>query len=263
MKSIKYKDCDLQNKINSSNYYDVYHDDKYLYKINKLLNKNRIDYNLLYNLRLLKLSRINITNCIFPDTKIKKGIRVVGARSSYINGKNLIDFFNNSNELYTFLNIVYTVSLIHQEIHSHCARIVIGDTNFSNVLYDNNNIPYLVDFEDCGIGNIQASACSKTFTNYCKIHGSSFSNYTQMSDIFSTFLEFVKIVFNKSIDEISKYELDDLAEKSKSIANIREYIIYLQNSHGIYKIPYLHEFISDQDFNNKELVLERNYGRML
>lgn len=259
MGNIKYKNCDFEKKkqIKYNENYEVYHDDKYLYKINKILNKNQIGYNIFYNLRLSKLSHIKVSNCMFPNAKIKNGIKIVGSRSLYISGRKLSDFFDNSEELYTFLNIVYNVSLKYQEIHSHRAKIIVGDTNFTNVLYDDNNIPYLVDFDDCGIGNIPATACSMTYTNYCKIHGSALSCYTQISDIFSNFLEFIKVLFNKTIDEITEYEVDVLAEKSESIANLKEYIIYLQRSHGIYKIPYLHEFISEKDFNNKELVLKR------
>jgi len=259
MANIKYKNCNFteKTKIKSDDHYEVYHDEHYLYKINKNLSKNQITYNSFYNFRLSKLSHIKISNCVFPDAKIRQGIQTVGSRSPYIIGRNLSDFFDYSEEFYTFLNFVYNMSLKHQEIHSHPANIVIGDTNFTNVLYNDSTIPYLVDFDDCGIGRIPATACSITYVDYCMIHGCALSSYTQISDIFSDFLEFIKVVFNKTIDEITEYELDALAEKSESIACMKGIIQYARRSHGIYRIPYLHEFISQKDFDNKELILKR------
>lgn len=259
MNSIKYKDCDFINKIKikCDDKSEVYHDDRYLYKINKLVDKYSSSYCLFYSHRLSKLSHIKIQNCVLPNAKIKRGVKVVGSRAFYIEGKKLSDFFDNSDELYTFLNIIYNMSLKHKEIHSYPEMIIIGDNNFTNILYDDNNMPYLVDFEDCGIANVPVTACSMTYANYCKAHGCALSSYTQVSDIFSDFLEFIEYIFNKQLNEITEYEIDSLAEKSESIANLKFLIQYVQRNHGVYKIPYLHELISVKDFNNKELVLKR------
>ncbi len=240
---------------------NIYTDGDMVYKL--------YNYTTMSDIKLLKSfeRRIKILSCIkdlsvveLPQDMIveKTFLRFLlrGVSMNYLDGITLFDLYEKGREKELFEGII-NASKGLEIIHERPENIVIGDTNFSNIMMlanqnGKNVIPKFIDFDSVSIG--KEDFCQtlnfklvKFFTgrDRCIFNLEINSNLDRLSYL----LEFMYIVFG--IDILYSLDLEEFDRLSSEIQGLK-YLKPIINdlldfNKEIPDIPYLHELFNEID----------------
>ena len=208
------------------------------------------DTNNIYLLRKkLKLEILSdgekIDSAVLPDSIIMSDRSLSGyAMKRISDGVPIFDFTSKNRNVNLFLNMMNNVSLSLRNIHLDPRNIVIGDLSISNIIFDKNMKHYFIDFDSVMIDKIIADRVPYSLDRYAKRCGIYKYDINKNTDRLCLILSTLFILFSKSIEEVSKKEYDEKAEKIETLKNMREIVLEIKKYNNIIpELPYIDELI--------------------
>lgn len=268
MKIIDVRELDLKDaiKITKGTFEsDIYVKDGKAYKIFKTYKFFKDKWRILDKKHKALLLEDSISKQIVkPDGIIMKKGEICGLRTDYIdNLGTLYDISKVYNDVSKFLRIMYSSSQGLKDIHADPLDICVNDLTFYNIIFDEFFNTYYVDADSYEVGRFSASSIADNVYKYCKKRGINPYYACPTLDRFQFAYNFIETLMGKSIRDISLYQFDELAERIKTLKNMREYFKKIKKSKKVPDVPYLCDLISDADLTTKieyELpIITNNY----
>lgn len=257
MKYIDQRKLNLKNavKITKNTFEsDIYVKGKKAYKMYKKLRFYRYPEDLVRKKKkAILLEDTTSKQIIKPDAIIYKDNKLSGIRMDYVNNLGtLYDFSKVFNDVSKLLIVAKNASLGLKEIHKDPVGIVVGDLNFYNIIFDEFLNTFYVDADSYEVGGISASSISKSFFAYCEDRG--FIPMGLMEAYFDRFqfiFEFLSLLFGTNIENVTRYQYDELSEQIETLKNLRMCFKLIKKSDKIPNLPYLCDLVSDNDLEKK------------
>lgn len=182
---------------------------------------------------------------IVPDTIIIKNGIFVGTIEDYVDGFDLSDINNNSNDIYDKLLVCLDMSKSLEEIHSE--NIIVSDINSGNIRVTNDYSTYFIDTLDYGVDGKNPTATSKILLNYYKSANIKEKRITKEFDRITMMMLIFQILLNKDFYYITYYEYMNNAEKNKFLKDLVSFYEVIRTNQKNVDMPYLHEIISEEE----------------
>lgn len=243
MEKISYKDFDfstmklLENQGSNSKTYVI---NGKCYKIlnDEFLNKDKLPD------KIYALNEIKIDNLVYPDKLIFDGNKFMGYTMDYVtDSENLFDRFSKDRyvDANDILQATKKVSFILEKLHN--SGIILCDLSFSNILIDKNDKITICDIDGFRYKDYGSDYVPEFLKTYYDNLGDKLV-IDKLSDIQCLLLSMLISLYNRLILNIDDY--DTLSDKIKTLSDLRfvvdEFFYYTDA-----QIPYLHEFIYDDD----------------
>lgn len=237
---------------------NIYTDGKLVYKLYndtimsdvKLLKSYERVINLLGQIRDLDVALLP-RDIIVEKSFLRYILR--GITMDCLEGVTLYDLYEQGREEEVFRGVL-NASRGLKTIHDRPENIVIGDTNFSNVMMltdknGENTLPRFIDFDSVSIGNnIYEYVINSKVIKFLVNTGKDI-NVNSNLDRLSYLLEFLNIVFGiDSVHLLNLNELDRLSAHIDGFKDLKRVICNLLDTNNCMPyIPYLHEVFSEKD----------------
>lgn len=202
--------------------------------------------------KVLLLEDATAKQLVKPDAVILNKGQISGIRMNYIdNLGTLYNFSRIFNDLSKFLFVSKSASIGLKEIHDDPVEIVVNDLSFYNIVFDELLNTYYVDADSFEIGPYVATSVSEHFFSYCKARNVSTYPACATNDRFQFMYEFLSTIFGTSIEYVTPYEYDSLAERVETLKNMRLCFKKIKKSDHVPNLPYVSDLISDTDLTHK------------
>lgn len=223
---------------------DVYHDNKYFYKIYKNAKKYILDRK---ELKVNMLEGYDLKNVILPKGKIKINKKFRGFFTDYIKKSYpLYNFKYINNSITDFLNIIKNSSITLRNIHE--SEIIVSDLSFDNIIFDLNGNHYFIDIDSCALNNVASDRIPLITSDYMNYRNCSYEidyNFDRLSIILYTYFSF----FEKEIQNVSEKEYDEVSEKIKTLKNMKFIFLELKKRYkDLPEFPYIDELIEKEQY---------------
>lgn len=202
--------------------------------------------------KILLLEDATAKQLVKPDAIILKRGQISGIRMNYIdNLGTLYNFSRVFNDLSKFLIVSKSASIGLKEIHADPVEIVVNDLSFYNILFDEFLNTYYVDVDSFEIGPYIATSVSEHFFDYCNARNVSTYPACATNDRFQFMYEFLSTIFGMSIECVTPYQYDSLAERVETLKNMSLCFKKIKKSERVPNLPYVSDLISDKDLTHK------------
>ena len=197
-----------------------------------------------------------LDSAILPNKIIMDNKLLSGYIMNYIkNATPIFCFFSKNKNINAFFKLMNDVSLSLRNIHNDPRNIVIGDLSISNIIFDENMKHYFVDFDSVMIGKLNEDRVPFALERYARRCGLNKYNIDRSTDRLCLILATLFVVFNKSIEEVSMREYDEVSERIETLKNMREIVLEMKKYNALIpNFPYLDELISPSVFQNKKKI---------
>lgn len=231
----------MENVISSES--NLFHDKKTVYKIYKGLKDSELNKK---RTKMRMLEGYDLKHVIIPKVEIVNGQTLAGCSEDYVSYSTpLYDFRLKNKNINLFFKIVNEATGTLREIHD--SEIVVADLNFDNIIFDSKFNHYYVDFENCALNNLTFERIPLITQNYFRFRESKYGidyNYDRLSMLLCTFFTLT----GKPLEETTQYEYDSLAERIKTLQNMKYLYKELKKRYTrIPEIPYIDELIVSED----------------
>lgn len=244
MERINKNDLDLSSMVSEGEEGYVYSDGEFAYKIFKTKNlktlNNKED-------KLDVLNEIDIDNVVKPLFGIYDKNKLCGYAMKYIDANNLF-MMTKFNKMYNdnvYLDIFYIqieyISKLLKEIHSSKYKLVVGDINSNNIIFDKEFLPYFIDVDSWQVGKLNNDGYAYFYAQYIFNRNMSFMKLNEDTDRLCLMLLSLIMPFeNRCLDDISTDEFDEKCEDIEGLSLLHDYFIMLkEESERIPEVPYV------------------------
>ena len=212
-------------------------------KCYKILNQEFLNRDNLLD-KICTLNEVKMEDIVSPDKLIFDGNKFMGYTMDYVSdSENLFDRFSKDRyvDANDILQATKKVSLILEKLHNN--GIILCDLSFGNILIDKNDKITICDIDGCRCKNFSSDYVPEFLKAYYDNLGENIV-IDKLSDIQCLLLSMLISLYNRLILNIDDY--DTLSDKIKTLSDLRfvvdEFFYYTDA-----QIPYLHEFIYDDD----------------
>lgn len=220
----------------------IYTDGEYCYKLFKKINPKHLiqkRLKLLLHYKDILGKQYLIPNMLYTKSPL------FAYRTKYL--QNAIPFAASFSDdiLYLAKEVDFLLFRFHQ------FGFVFGDFHFNNVLLDQKNLPYFIDFDNIGtssFSNLFTSASFYKVTRAFQLVINQDYIVSQTTDKISFYLSLLGLYFNKPFLEITPCEVEDSLKVNPLFSRIY-YLLIDWFSKEIFEVPYFHELLEEKDYN--------------
>lgn len=193
------------------------------------------------------LSNLNIDNVVKPLVKVLDKNKLCGYAMKYIDANNLF-MMTKFNKMYNdnvYLDIFYIqieyISKLLKEIHSSKYKLVVGDINSNNIIFDREFLPYFIDVDSWQVGKLNNDGYAYFYAQYIFNRNMSFMKLNEDTDRLCLMLLSLIMPFeNRCLDDISTDEFDEKCEDIEGLSALHDYFIMLkEENERMPEVPYV------------------------